>query len=98
MKAELIVRERYTHKASGFVEIVIWRVPQPVPPCTHYFKYRLVYIVDDQRVVGFDNERGKGDHYHFGGDEYAYFFRDIATLIADFDATVDRWNNGYRDS
>jgi len=78
MKAQLIVRERYTHKAGGFAEVVIWQVPQPVPPCAHSFKYRLVYIVNGFRVVGFDNERGKGDHY------------------ADFDATVDRWNDGYR--
>jgi len=37
-------------------------VPTPVPPTTHGFKYRLVYIVNGVRVVGFDNERGKGDH------------------------------------
>jgi len=96
MKAELIVRERYPHKAGGFAEIVIWQVPKPVPPCTHLFKYRLVFILNGIRVVGFDNERGKGDHYHFGGVERPYVFSSIATLLADFDTTVDRWNNGYR--
>jgi len=96
MKAQLIVRERYTHKAGGFAEVVIWQVPQPVPPCTHGFKYRLVYIVNGFRVVGFDNERGKGDHYHFGGVDHPYVFNGIAALLADFDTTVDRWNDGYR--
>jgi len=98
MKAKLIARERYTHKAGGFVEIVIWQVPQPVLPCTHYFKYRLVYILNGIRIVGYDNERGKGDHYHFGEYEHIYNFSSIAALLTDFDATVDRWNNdnGYR--
>ncbi|MFM8445155.1 MAG: DUF6516 family protein [Methylococcus sp.] len=49
------------------IEMVVWRVPQPVPPSVHPYKYRLVYIVEGIRVVGFDNERGKGDHCHFGG-------------------------------
>jgi len=98
MKAQLIVRERRTLPEQGFVEIVIWQVPQPVLPCTHSFKYRLVFIVGGIRVVGFDNERGKGDHYHFGGVEYPYAFSGIAALLADFDATVDRWNDGYRNS
>jgi len=96
MKARLIVRERRSLQGQGFVEIVIWQLPQPVPPCTHSYKYRLVYIVNGFRVVGFDNERGKGDHYHFGGVEYPYVFSGIASLLADFDATVDRWNDGYR--
>jgi len=96
MKAELIHRERRNTKEGGFVEIVIWQVPQPVPPCTHSFKYRLVYIVNGFRIVGFDNERGKGDHYHFGGVEYPYMFNGIAALLADFYATIDRWNNGHR--
>jgi len=96
MKAQLIVRERRTLPVQGFVEIVIWQLPEPVPPCTHSFKYRLVYIVGSRRVVGFDNERGKGAHYHFGRSEHPYTFTDISTLLADFDAAVERWNNGYR--
>jgi hypothetical protein len=34
------------------------------PPCGHPFKYRLVLIVEGRRAIGFDNERGKGDHRH----------------------------------
>ena len=57
----LHTKEEY---AQGFVEIVIWRVPKLVLPSEHSFKYRLVYIVDGERIVGYDNERGKGDHTH----------------------------------
>jgi len=95
MKAELIVRERRTLQGDEFAEIVIWQLPQPVPPCTHRFKYRLVYIVNGQRVVGFDNERGKGDHVHIGHRETPYAFRGIPALLADFDTEIARWNNGY---
>ena len=38
-------------------------------PGTHGFEYRLAYVVDGERVVGYDNERGKGDHRHFKGSE-----------------------------
>ena len=44
-------------------------VSKPVPPSDHGFKYRLVYVVDGERVVGYDNEAGKGDHKHLGADE-----------------------------
>jgi len=97
MKATLLVRERRTLQDGCFAETVIWRVPWPVPPCTHRYKYRLVYIVDGRRVVGFDNERGKGDHYHLRSQQVPYVFRGIPALLADFDCEIERWNNGYRD-
>jgi hypothetical protein len=34
--------------------------------------------------VGYDNERGKGDHKHIGGRQYKYRFTDIDTLVGDF--------------
>ena len=61
--------------------MVVWRVPEPVPPSEHPFKYRLVYVVGGERVVGFDNERGKGDHKHVGGQELPYAFLDVERLI-----------------
>ncbi len=64
--------------------MVVWQVPKPVPPSVHAFKYRLVYLKNGQRVVGYDNERGKGDHKHLGEFEVAYRFVDIDTLMADF--------------
>lgn len=51
-------------------------------------KYRMVYVVDGKRVVGYDNERGKGDHRHLGGREVPYVFRDVPTLVDDFWADV----------
>jgi nucleoside-diphosphate-sugar epimerase len=75
--------------AGGVIEIVVWAVPRPVSPATHGFKYRLVFIWDGVRVVGYDNERGKGDHRHIGAGEKAYKFRDVPTLLADLMRDVE---------
>lgn len=68
--------------------MVIWSVPEPVPPSGHAFKYRLVYVLDGKRIVGFDNERGKGDHCHLDGKEHPYSFTTLDRLIEDFIAEV----------
>jgi len=87
--AELVLRTRHLLR-GGIVEMVVWRVPLPVPPSQHAFKYRLVYLRKGKRVVGYDNERGKGDHKHLGGKELVYAFSDVQTLINDFLADVER--------
>lgn len=74
---------------GGVVEIVVWKVPSPVPPSQHAFKYRLVFVRDGQRIVGYDNERGKGDHRHLGTREQTYGFTGVDTLIRDFLADVE---------
>lgn len=69
---------------GGVVEMVVWRVPAPVLPSQHAFKYRLVFVRAGKRIVGYDNERGKGDHRHLFGQESSYRFLDVETLIRDF--------------
>ena len=81
--AELLYREKRTH-AGGIIEMVVWRVPEPVPPSEHPFKYRLVFVRDGKRMVGYDNERGKGDHRHVGKAEMHYKFVDENQLLEDF--------------
>lgn len=83
MKATLIHQFKQAY-GNGRIEGVIWRVPEPVPPTQHGYKYRLVYVVGDARIVGYDNERGKGDHRHIGAGEMPYRFVDVATLLRDF--------------
>lgn len=86
--ARLILKTKTAHE-GGVVEMVVWQVPQPVPPSEHSFKYRLVFIRENKRVVGYDNERGKGDHKHLGTLEVRYKFVDIETLMADFIRDVE---------
>ena len=87
MKAQEVFRVKQVYGA-GIVEIVIWQVPQPVPPSEHPYKYRLVYVVNGQRVLGYDNERGKGDHKHVGRHEEPYRVISPQQLMADFMADL----------
>lgn len=89
MKATLITRSKTVFAEGELIELVIWRVPAPVRPSQHPFKYRAVYIVAGVRVVGFDNELGKGDHMHIDGKELPYAFTTVDRLIEDFIAAVD---------
>lgn len=86
--AGLVLRTRLLVH-GGVVEMVVWRLPQPVPPSQHEFKYRLVFLRDGKRTVGYDNERGKGDHKHIDGREVPYTFVDVPTLMGDFLADVE---------
>ena len=90
MKATLITRFRSIDEHGSIIEMVIWRVPKPVPPTTHGYKYRLVYIKDGRRrIIGFDNERGKGDHMHMGTNELPYIFSNLDQLIEDFITEIE---------
>ncbi|HEY1932044.1 MAG TPA: DUF6516 family protein [Acetobacteraceae bacterium] len=84
MKAEQLLYERIDYNDGGIVEMVLWRVPSPVPPSVHRLKYSLFYGRPGLREVGYDNERGKGDHRHFQGAETAYTFITVEQLMADF--------------
>ena len=98
MKAVQLVRTRVTYSESAFAELVLWRLPKPVAGSLHAFKYRLAYMVRGACVVRYDNEAGKGDHRHFGGNENAYVFTTPDQLMADFQLDIARWNHENRDS
>src|SRR3954447_17714202 len=85
MKATLVVDTRTVEPDGAIVQIRIWLLPAPVPPCTHRYKYSLFYGYPGRRVVGYDNERGKGDHKHIEGEgEQPYTFSTVEALVADF--------------
>ncbi|WP_336510548.1 toxin-antitoxin system TumE family protein [Agrobacterium tumefaciens] len=90
-KKALTITEHKSVGADGsIIQFVIWKVPTPVPPTEHGFKYRMVYAQNGIRVVGFDNERGKGDHIHLDGLELPYRFTTIHQLIEDFLFEVEK--------
>jgi hypothetical protein len=64
MTAELLMRERFILSSRAFVEIVIWKLSQPLPDSGYDFKYRLACVANQRCVLRFDNEAGKGDHKH----------------------------------
>lgn len=90
MDADLIVDFKDITPEGGIIQMRVWKVPEPVPPSSHAFKYRLSYGIRGERIVGFDNERGKGDHCHLDGRGQPYRFVGVEQLIEDFIAEVER--------
>jgi Family of unknown function (DUF6516) len=91
MKAKLLLRSKDVLSDGAIVEMVIWQVPEPVPGSKHRYKYRLYYGKSGVRLVGYDNERLKGDHSHLGGKQGTYTFKDVDQLVDDFLAAVRKW-------
>jgi len=83
MKARLIIHDKQTDELGNTVEIKMWQVPASTHT-PHGYKYSLVYIVGNERVIGYDNERGKGDHRHYEGQEEPYPFTGLRRLADDF--------------
>ena len=90
MKADLVHQEKRVLPGGSIVEMVIWRVPTPLLGSAHSYKYRLYFGREGKRVVGFDNERGKGDHCHLDGVEQPYVFSSVETLVRDFLSEIYR--------
>ncbi len=89
-KARLFRHEKYTDSFGNMAEIKIWIVPVSA----HHpdgVKYSLVYVVNGIRVIGFDNERGKGDHFHLDANELPYAFSSVGKLLKDFLLAVHEW-------
>jgi hypothetical protein len=90
MKAKLLLRSKDVLSDGAILEMVIWRLPKSVLGSKHSYKYRLYYGIAGVRIVGFDNERPKGDHCHLDGNEGAYEFSDVDQLIDDFLQAVQK--------
>lgn len=93
VNAELLLRRKSVLSDGAIVELVIWRVPVAVPGSPHLYKYSLFYGKDGRRIVGYDNERLKGDHRHAGDRKDAYAFTSVERLIEDFLADVALWRD-----
>lgn len=93
MGAVEILRRRVVVASDAFAEAVVWEVEESVPPSRHRYKYRLAYVVAGVCVMRFDNERGKGDRWHWGEVESPYDFTTPKQLLQDFGELIARWNH-----
>ncbi|MEN9901170.1 MAG: hypothetical protein RLZZ152_2214, partial [Pseudomonadota bacterium] len=50
----------------------------------------LFYGSRGRRLIGYDNEAGKGDHRHLGDIEEAYVFISVEQLVEDFLSDVNQ--------
>lgn len=98
MKATELLRQRIVYAENRFAELVLWRLPRPLAGSGHSFKYRLAYVVNEECVLRYDNEAGKGDHRHLGGRETRYRFSTPEKLLGDFQRDIERWNHENSDS
>ena len=84
MEATRIFYDKQILPDGAVIEMVIWRLPKTDAERPHGLKYRLFYGREGVRLIGYDNERGKGDHRHYGNREEAYLFKTAEILVADF--------------
>ena len=92
MKAVLLAHTKDVRSDGSIVEVVMWKLPEPLPPSTHTYKYRLYFGAGGISRVRYDNERGKGDHRHIGGQQTDYVFDTIDQLLDDFERDVANWS------
>lgn len=70
-------------KGDEIVEIKIWQVPKSKNN-PHGVKYSIVYVKRRERLVGYDNAEGKGNHRHYRDKEEPYAFNSMQDLLRDF--------------
>lgn len=90
MRATLLYRHREEFDDGAILEVVIWRVHEPARGSEHPYKYRFYYGYPGRRLVGYDNELGKGDHRHYHDEQGSYKFTTPEKLLDDFLADVAR--------
>jgi hypothetical protein len=92
MSIERIFYDKTLFPDGYIVGMVIWKLPKATKDRLHGLKYRLFYG-HGLRIVGYDNERGKGDHKHINEVEVAYKFVSVEKLVADYLADIERFKH-----
>jgi hypothetical protein len=90
MSARLLFRDKYIYADGAIREMAIWLLLETDTERPHGLKYRLFYGYPDRCLVRYENERGKGDHRHYGGRDESYAFVSVEQLIADFRVDIER--------
>jgi len=54
----------------------------------------LAYIVAGERIIGYDNAEGKGDHRHLKGTIEPYKFINLKKLTHDFYRDIEQYKRG----
>ena len=90
VKAVPLYRDKAVWPDGFILEMTIWRLPGVSLERPHGLKYSLYYGRSGERIVGYDNEAGKGDHRHIRNRESPYALTTVEALVADFLADVRR--------
>ena len=90
LNAELIFRDKFIYADGAIREMIIWKLPEIDAERPHGLKYSLFYGFPGSRLIGYDNELGKGDHRHYEDREEAYKFSSVEQLVLDFETDINR--------
>ena len=82
-----------TGRGTFYEFIKIWQVPKGNNR-PHGLKYSFAYLSGTERVVGYDNAEGNGDHRHFMDREHPYKFQGLEKLWKDFKKDIQRFKEG----
>jgi hypothetical protein len=68
---------------AAVAELKVWQVPvsRDYPEGR---KFSLFLVVSGRTVIGIDNHKPKGPHFHLGDQELPYLYRGVEKLLADF--------------
>ena len=94
MKAALILHEKAVDELDNTIELKMWQLPEPTEERPHGYKYSLVYIVEGERMIGYDNAEGHGDHRHVMNKVMTYHFVNLRQLTNDFYNDIDKYKRG----
>lgn len=94
MRAKLIRHDKVIDDDGNTIEVKMWRLPRPSKDKPHGYKYSLVYIVKGERVIGYDNAEGRGDHKHIKEKTEPYRFISLGKLAHDFYRHIELYKRG----
>jgi len=60
MKATAIARSKEIRDDGTIIEVVVWELPEPLPPNKYRYKYRLYYGRPGEERVRYDNVAREG--------------------------------------
>lgn len=88
MPARLVVHEKWVTNEGDLVEIKVWDVERS-ESFPDGVKYSMVFVHGDERVLCYDNERGKGHHEHRFGRERPFEYKGLEHLLGKFEKAID---------
>ncbi|MGI2035298.1 toxin-antitoxin system TumE family protein [Rhizobium panacihumi] len=86
--ALLILDRKLLLDGGWIIQMKVWRLPVMTGEPPHVLKYSLFFGRPGERVIGYDNEAGKGDHRHYRDREEPYVFTGLEQMIRDFQADI----------
>lgn len=91
--AALILDRKLLMEGGWIIQMKVWRLPMAAEERPHGLKYSLFFGRIGERVIGYDNEAGNGDHRHYRYCEEPYAFASLEQMIGDFQADIRKEMN-----